>query len=408
MNDIECFRTIKYVLVLLAAMFILPACAPKIDIVDHLDPARPKGYIELFSPDDLRVSIYCLQDGQEEDTPFPLLPAPGGRGVRIAKAPGDYTFIVKHRSFKQKINVRIVENAVVFVTAYRDVVSQRTSVDNRGGQTVNIAYYVDLRVGTHPVPMARDAAALALLMAALSDSEGRTRLHAVEGLDKMEISKNREVLTALNEVAMFDPHVKVRKAVNAVLKRGGGGPKWPEKATVLGGQDAYYRGWAIMKDAAGVSSLEAGKYTLESITSDCTWDTIRPAIAPPQNYDVELASAWKSGLQNREYGLVLGHNKKFYSFGISCSKQANLQSFKNGEVEADLLPWKSATTICQGDGRAANRQRIEVRGENISYYVNDALIGTIKDELGGDDRFFGVKVCGKQKVVFEELSIQGR
>lgn len=409
MNNRFRFRLIKFAVPLLVVLFILPGCAalkPDIEFVDRLPAGTPKGYIELFSPNLLGVLMYCEEDRQKEQiSSFPF-PRPGGKGVRFAKAPGEYTFLVVHGNFRKKIKVKVVKDALVYVSAYQDVITSRTNVDSRGGMTMYTAYYVDLVVGTHAIPLSQDAGSVPLLVAALSDVNPRTRLHAIEALSKMDITRNATVLTALNEVAVFDLHIDVRKAAKTVLQQKGSEPHWPEKAALLGGRNAAYRGWNVKKDATGVSSFEAGKYTVESITPECTWNAISPGIAPPKNYDLELVSTWKSGAQDKEYGLIIGNNKKFYSFGAVCTKQADIQLFKDDELKTDVLPWKPATVLCQGAGKGTNKQRIEVRGETITYYVNDVLVGTTNDELGGDDRFFGVRVCGKQKVAFDEMSIQ--
>jgi hypothetical protein len=70
------------------------------------------------------------------------------------------------------------------------------------------------------------------------------------------------------------------------------------------------------------------------------------------------------------------------------------------------MPWRSGTSRT-GDGRfVENVQRVEVRGEYLSYYVNGALMTRIRSQF--PLKAFGVSVTGPQAVAFVRLKITKR
>ena len=71
------------------------------------------------------------------------------------------------------------------------------------------------------------------------------------------------------------------------------------------------------------------------------------------------------------------------------------------------IAWKPGSARV-GEGFSSNRIRIEVRGEKISYYVNDKHIGDILNSIILDKWAVGVMVQGKQEVAFDDLVLTAK
>jgi hypothetical protein len=50
-----------------------------------------------------------------------------------------------------------------------------------------------------------------------------------------------------------------------------------------------------------------------------------------------------------------------------------------------------------------NRQKIEVRGDVLGYYVNDTYVGEMNSELDMKEWFLGLTVCGNRTIAFDRF-----
>jgi hypothetical protein len=130
----------------------------------------------------------------------------------------------------------------------------------------------------------------------------------------------------------------------------------------------------------------------------------------PANYDIELKSSWKEGINDFGYGLILGTNlENAYHFVISGNAQSAVALFRNNNIVKPYeLAWKESLAIYYGDGEITNTQRIQVRGDSFGYYVNDELIGNVKKDKNINLNIIGLTVSGKQIATFKTLKIMSK
>ena len=155
--------------------------------------------------------------------------------------------------------------------------------------------------------------------------------------------------------------------------------------------------------------LTNGTLIIHAKRNKCQQWMIRPHFPMPERYDVELVSAWDSGEDDKGYGFTLGRDRRNnYNFYLSGNGRASAGLTVKGQHQSDLVAWSNNAGNA-GKG-STNRQKIEVRGDSVSYSVNDAVLGTFEKELafGNDEWAFGVTVCGKETVRFHRLVITER
>jgi hypothetical protein len=170
-------------------------------------------------------------------------------------------------------------------------------------------------------------------------------------------------------------------------------------------------GWAIWKPGTSYDAyLENAEYVIEPKVPRNATEVMPMTFQRPANFDVEVSTIWKSGVNDHRYGLVLGIDAEtYYTFGASGNGQAVVGINKGGAGDGvpDPIGWKPKTAR-EGDGVSFNRLKIEVRGDKISYYVNDRLIGEVANAIIRDKWAIGVMVQDKQKVAFDDLVLIAR
>ena len=170
-------------------------------------------------------------------------------------------------------------------------------------------------------------------------------------------------------------------------------------------------GWAIWMPGTNYDAyLENGEYVIEPKSPSNAPEVIPMTFQRPENFDVEVSTIWKSGVTDHRYGLVLGVDADtYYTFGASGNGQAVVGINKGGAGDGipDPIGWKPKTAR-EGDGVSFNNLKIEVRGDKISYYVNDRYIGEIANAIIRDKWAIGVLVQDKQKVAFDDLVLTAR
>jgi hypothetical protein len=169
-------------------------------------------------------------------------------------------------------------------------------------------------------------------------------------------------------------------------------------------------GWAIAKNGAYYNSyFEDGKYVIETKNEGASPEMIAMKSRRPENFDLEATTIWRHGVNNSRYGLALGIDREtFYTFGVSGNGQAVVGITKEGKaIMPEPIVWKPGSARV-GYGFTENRLRIEVRGEKISYYVNDKHIGDIFNSIILEKWAVGAMVQGEQKVAFDNLILTSR
>jgi uncharacterized caspase-like protein len=170
---------------------------------------------------------------------------------------------------------------------------------------------------------------------------------------------------------------------------------------------ANTRGWSVNPAWQYYSTdMRDGHYFLETKNDKCSVEVIPlPGDLSP-NFDVELVSVWKYGKNNSGYGLALGRDRdNNYHFVISGNAQAAIWANENNQPKPDLLSWRQMSSIRQGDGRAANIQKVDVRGTTMTYSVNGQVVGQVNNLYGYPLSVVGVRVCYQQMVAFDHLTV---
>ncbi len=183
-----------------------------------------------------------------------------------------------------------------------------------------------------------------------------------------------------------------------------------EKATALLVEefDDTKLGWKVWPNGESYDAVfEKGSYVINTKNDKCSLEEIHPPFDVPSSFDVELRSTWQSGVKNKAYGLALGVDRdRYYHFAISGNGQSTaIDSDKNAP---DPCGWQMNSAI--PDGSAANRQTVQVRGNRILYLVNGHPIVAFQNrhQLSGRDWVIAVRVCGAEKVAFDQLRILKR
>lgn len=163
-----------------------------------------------------------------------------------------------------------------------------------------------------------------------------------------------------------------------------------------------------IKRKNSTARITRGTLTMQSKNNACHREMIRPSFELPDNFDVELVSRWKEGVDDRGYGLALGRDRRnAYGFHVSADGSSNVGLFKKNKHQHDPVEWKSSTAT-RGGGKSINRQKVAVRGDRLIYYVNGTLVGETVKDIDAGEWAVGVTVCGKQEVSFDQLTIVER
>jgi len=168
--------------------------------------------------------------------------------------------------------------------------------------------------------------------------------------------------------------------------------------------DRSDRGWSVHESRDYDAYFSSGGYIIKTKHDGCSTEVIQIPLRLPENFDVELKSAWSAGLDNIPYGLVIGSSKEdSCRFHISKNGCANASAVIDGKI-ISKTNWACGSAAVKSGTDVI--QTVEARGRFFRYYVNGELAGTLflypeRMEL----RVIGVTVCGPQKVSFDELKI---
>ena len=385
-------------------LLVLPGCAT-ITIKDDLPPTSPKGYVEFRSPA-LQFEVYRA-DGVLEGTSSSF-----GAAIRIAKLPGVNDFIIKHQTYSKKLSVNVIEGMKTVGTVDWDVIDRTSSTSSFGAYrttTTSWTYYTNLTVGTSPIPMLINSKNIESVYAALDDPDKETRFVALMDLQNSNISPDDRLISRINEVFLFDTVPWIRTQAEALLNTFGKKQFTTENLLLLDNFVNNTAGWPEWSDNQSSSFFGIDQYIMEPKTDTCIWSTVKLPPNLPPNYNIEAVSIWKSGVNDSEYGLLLGSDiSNFYFFGLAGNAWALIRELKDNKFQPDPMGWKANAAINSGDRFAANRQRVEVRGDKFFYYVNDMVAGAAMNTANAANQIVGFRVCKQEKVAFEQIKITKR
>jgi hypothetical protein len=167
--------------------------------------------------------------------------------------------------------------------------------------------------------------------------------------------------------------------------------------------------WTVpFKDKYIDAEIVEGEYVVQSKNNECHWSVIRSPFDKVENVDIELTGRRTSGVAGAGYGVIFGSDpENIYGFQVSSGGQAKVELYRNGVYVSDPVGWKDVPSV-GSPKKDANRLRVEVRGNTMTYSVNGAPVGDVKSELDMKEFSVGVIVCDKQTAAFDLLSVVER
>nr|MCU0393302.1 hypothetical protein [Thermoflexibacter sp.] len=137
----------------------------------------------------------------------------------------------------------------------------------------------------------------------------------------------------------------------------------------------------------------------------CNW------AALPQSYPIESGSDIDIILKMRHingltdgFGLMLWQDdSNHYTFEYQNNGKARYNIYENSTYTY-IGDFKS-TNIISNENSPSVIQKIEIRGSAVKYFVNNFLVDSfeLKDYLTINN--IALRVCGEQKVAFDELQV---
>ncbi len=373
-------------------------------IKDDLPPSIPKGYADFADYSYGHYIIYSMKDGQKvkEGSLWST-----GEILRLARTPGSYDFIIEHkddagRKYSKLVNVKIQHDMLTFITVDNKIIEVLDGINDRFPITT-ITYRVNIAIAKTPAPINVEAEPNKsdILTDLLNDPDWRARLYALSFLEKMENSRDENVIKGVGTLATDDPHRSVRKKAATFLKSLG--VDVFQNVLLLENFESNNRRW--ISSNGRYDFFYNDEFLFSSAAGTCENEMMTSPLDLPRDFDIELVSTWKSGIGSDAYGILIGSDKdNFNHFGISGSGQAVVRQVRD-EVATDLLTWTDVPVI-KRHGVGQNRLRVEVRGNTWKYFVNDTYIGTITNTMKMNKYTIGLRVCRTQTIAFEQLKIR--
>ena len=380
---------------------VLAGCAG-VTIKDNLPPSSPRGYADIANYGLGYDIIYSMKGGKKvKEGSLGYT----GATMRIARTPGDYDFLIEQEDDSGKktsrlVTVKIERDMLTFITADDRILDVEDGIYDRR-PTTTIKYKLIVSAAKTPAPLqfqpdsARDT-----LHALLDDPDWRARLYAVTALEKMQGLRDEELMKKVTTMASDDPQRRVREKAAAFLKESGIDPF--ENVLFLENFEANNkRRW--ISSAGRYDYFYNDEFLMTGTADKCETEMLTSPLDLARSFDVELVSTWKSGTDNDAYGFLMGSDRdNFDLFGISGDGRATVRSTRNNEQSPDLIAWAPVEGI---NKPGANRLRVEVRGDAWKYYVNGTFVGAVENKLELPPYAFGLVVCQKQTISFDQLKI---
>lgn len=169
--------------------------------------------------------------------------------------------------------------------------------------------------------------------------------------------------------------------------------------------------WGIGRQEGATGEVSGGAYEMAVDVAHGFFWTAPGAELGDAHYEVEAvqtAGGFQSG-----YGLLIGVDteaKSFYVFEISADGYVWIGRCEENCARAETLVgdgWFASDAVRQGLG-AINELRVDARGNELAFYINDSLAGTVEDSsaLVGDVGLFAETLGADDLVVqFDNLRV---
>ena len=141
--------------------------------------------------------------------------------------------------------------------------------------------------------------------------------------------------------------------------------------------------WEIGSDADHDKKYDDGQYVITAHVDNFSfWSLAGESF---ENFAVEIETTQLAGPDDNDYGLILRHqdDANFYTFEISGDGFYAFSKLVEDEY-LEIIPWQESEAIRHGDQK--NKLRVEAKGPNFTFYVNDQrLDGAIDPEFNRGD-----------------------
>ncbi|MBS4029348.1 MAG: caspase family protein [Ignavibacteriales bacterium] len=163
--------------------------------------------------------------------------------------------------------------------------------------------------------------------------------------------------------------------------------------------------WFIQDDATAFIQVEEGQYILEYLLEEKSWLSWRDLPAINKDFSIEAKIEHISGVENYGYGLVWGLKdaNNTYAFNISADGYYQVGKWDDGSW-SNILEWTSSNDIRQGN-YASNVLRIQRRGSNYEFYVNDIYLTSLSG-LPFFGNKFGFNVNRHQRIAIDFVKVK--
>ena len=166
--------------------------------------------------------------------------------------------------------------------------------------------------------------------------------------------------------------------------------------------------WTLFDDECFKTEISGGKYiqTIKRAPAGACWEVTWPRI---QDYYLETVARSNSCDERDRYGFYFRgvDTQRGYLFGITCKGEYWL-SFWNSETSQreTLIDYTSNDKI--NTGSATNKLGVQVTGDRIVLYVNDAMLAEVYDSTyiqpGLIGLFIGAEVTETFSVQYDYLA----
>ncbi len=356
------------------------------------------------------TEIVGIEGGNELPPESPAV----GKDLRLARAPGQHEFIVRHKNYSERFRVSVQEGRVTFLSFRRQVIGVRETglLTNR-----ELTYLVRGSIGQHALPADPATTDPTPYLAALGDTDWGTRHYALERLAALKPALDGEAAARLRRMALEDQSQAVREAARDLLLA----KALPVPAPPLifdSFEDNNYNRWyvgggkgdpvnySIEADGYQIASTDAREHPYLVPSRKLTLDeTDFSGFEKRSDLDFVLDCTWKIGAVTNGYGLVLGRDQNaFQVFVVARNGGAMSASFAGGAWKPASLPWIQ-TAAPPRVVPPTTRILVSKRGSSYSMSVNGLAVGTVVDQENMPLKSIGFFVSGAQAVVFNRLIV---
>lgn len=154
-----------------------------------------------------------------------------------------------------------------------------------------------------------------------------------------------------------------------------------------------------LKVAGGVFTVDAKS------TGFCYDEGASFDVDKDKDFTIKVDVQWKGGKDGDAFGLMVGANDKessYYAFQMNARGNVAVMELKNGNWST-LSKWQAGIA---NKGRNWNSLQVVREGSYMHFYVNNRKTASVKASAMHGNKF-GLFVCNKQEVSFDNFSLEG-